>query len=845
MTEKPVNADGEYKKPKSKASTTYGADAIQVLESIEAIRTRPGMYIGDTSAKGLHHLINEVVDNSVDEHVAGNCSKIIIRFEPDDSVTIIDDGIGIPVDMHKSGKPAIEVVFTKLHAGAKFGDENSPYKATGGLHGVGVTAVNAVSEWLNVKVYRDGEIHEIEFSRGFVTEPLRKIGDTDRSGTTVTFKPDPQLFSVLVFDYRTIANRCRELAFLNPGLSITVIDDREEQVKQDEFYTDEGLTEFVTFLNENKDGQIPEKPVFISGSVPLVEDNPNIEIIVEVAFQIHNGYDENLYSYCNNIHTYDGGTHLTGFRTAITGTLNQYTKDNKVLNPKDAIPEGQDYREGLTAVVSIKHPAPSFESQTKVKLVNPEVAGLVQKVVNDGLKSFLEENPTIAKSIIKRASRAAEARKAARQARDRIKRKDVMNTVGMPGKLADCHTRDNEKSEVFLVEGDSAGGSAKLGRNSDFQAILPLRGKILNVEKATLNKMFQHQEIKNIVQALGVQISYLGMEDNGDSYDDKKRRYGKVIIMTDADVDGSHIRTLLLTFFFRYMPQLVKDGRLYLAQPPLFKFTKKKTKQKQYINSTEERDRILLNWGIESAKLVIKESGKVIEKAHLKDLLDRVNQLERDERLLKKKHLSLQWFIDNRHPETRAYPNSVLIDDERSTVFYSNEEFQRYLEENPEAKIEDDFTSSFSQDKNTLLHIHLDKIKRRVQDVLAKIEILGFKPELIVNGNGNGKTQTDAPFELISENRTVQIHSLWNVLQEIRNIGSEGVEISRFKGLGEMDADELGETTMSPDTRVLLQVDIEDASEADRIFSVLMGSEVEPRRNYIEMNAAEVKNLDI
>ncbi len=851
MSNQQDNGNSKYDKTKKKSSASYGADAIQVLESIEAIRTRPGMYIGDTSSKGLHHLINEVVDNSVDEHVAGNCDNIIIRFEPDDSVTIIDDGIGIPVDMHKSGKLAIEVVFTKLHAGAKFGDENSPYKATGGLHGVGVTAVNAVSEWLNVKVYRDGVINEMEFSRGFVTVPLKKVGETDRTGTTVTFKPDPQIFSVLEFDFRIIANRSRELAFLNPGLKIVVIDDREDETKQVEFYTDEGLPEFVRFLNENKDGQIPENPVFISGTHQLVEDNPNILLILEAAFQIHNGYDENIYSYCNNIHTFDGGTHLTGFRTAITGTLNQYMKDNKILHPKDAVPEGQDYREGLTAVISIKHPSPSFESQTKVKLVNPEVAGIVQKVVNDGLKAFLEENPIIAKNIIKRASRAAEARKAARQARDRIKRKDIMNTVGMPGKLADCHSRDNEKTEVFLVEGDSAGGSAKLGRNSDFQAILPLRGKILNVEKATLTKMFQNQEIKNIVQALGVQISILhtdeddNSEENSNSDDtDKRRRYGKVIIMTDADVDGSHIRTLLLTFFFRYMPKLVRDGRLYLAQPPLFKFTKKKTKQSQYINSTEERDRLLLNWGIDSAKLVIKDTGKIIEKAHLKDLLERVNQLEREERLLKKKHLSLQWFVSNRHPETKAYPNSVIIDDEKHIVFYSSEEFQRFQEEHPDAKIEDEFTSSFSNEKNRLLHINLEKIRRRASEVLAKIEILGFKQELIINGN-NSKTKKTSPFEIISENRQIDIHSLWDVLREIRNIGAEGIEISRYKGLGEMNADELGETTMSPDTRTLLQVDIQDASEADRVFTVLMGSEVEPRRDYIEKNAAEVKNLDI
>lgn len=628
----------------------YGANQIQILEGLEAVRKRPGMYIGSTSARGLHHLVYEVVDNSIDEALAGYCTHIEVTIHKDNSITVTDNGRGIPVDMHESGKPAVEVVLTVLHAGGKFG--GSGYKVSGGLHGVGVSVVNALSTNMEVKVKRDGKIHEITFEKGVTKEPLKVVGQTDETGTLVHFVPDAEIFDETVYDYDTLRHRLRELSFLNRGITIILTDERPEEVRQETFYFEGGISSFVEHLNRNKEVINPE-PVYFNGTKDTT--------VVEIALQYNTSYSENIYSFVNNINTEEGGTHLAGFKSALTRAANDFARRQGIIKNNEDNLVGEDIREGLTCVISIKLREPQFEGQTKTKLGNSEVRGIVDSIVSEGLSEYFEENPVISKKIIEKSIMASRAREAARKARELTRRKNALEVSSLPGKLADCSVKDPEQAEIYLVEGDSAGGSAKQGRDRRFQAILPLRGKILNVEKARLDKILNNEEIRTMITAFGSGI--------GSEFDITKRRYGKIIIMTDADVDGAHIRTLFLTFFYRYMRPLIENGHVYIAQPPLYQIRKGRS----------------------------------------------------------------HWYT------------------------YSDEELAQKLDE----------------------------------------------------------------------------------------IGREGITVQRYKGLGEMNPEQLWETTMDPEKRTVLQVHLREAEEADSIFTILMGDKVEPRRRFIEEHANLVRNLDL
>lgn len=628
----------------------YGANQIQILEGLEAVRKRPGMYIGSTSARGLHHLVYEVVDNSIDEALAGYCTHIEVTIHKDNSITVTDNGRGIPVDMHESGKPAVEVVLTVLHAGGKFG--GSGYKVSGGLHGVGVSVVNALSTNMEVKVKRDGKIHKITFEKGVTKEPLKVVGQTDETGTLVHFVPDAEIFDETVYDYDTLRHRLRELSFLNRGITIILTDERPEEVRQETFYFEGGISSFVEHLNRNKEVINPE-PVYFNGTKDTT--------VVEIALQYNTSYSENIYSFVNNINTEEGGTHLAGFKSALTRAANDFARRQGIIKNNEDNLVGEDIREGLTCVISIKLREPQFEGQTKTKLGNSEVRGIVDSIVSEGLSEYFEENPVISKKIIEKSIMASRAREAARKARELTRRKNALEVSSLPGKLADCSVKDPEQAEIYLVEGDSAGGSAKQGRDRRFQAILPLRGKILNVEKARLDKILNNEEIRTMITAFGSGI--------GSEFDITKRRYGKIIIMTDADVDGAHIRTLLLTFFYRYMRPLIENGHVYIAQPPLYQIRKGRS----------------------------------------------------------------HWYT------------------------YSDEELAQKLDE----------------------------------------------------------------------------------------IGRDGITVQRYKGLGEMNPEQLWETTMDPEKRTVLQVHLREAEEADSIFTILMGDKVEPRRRFIEEHANLVRNLDL
>ena len=656
LTDKDLDTTGvEIHTDESSAEVTaveadYGAEQIQILEGLEAVRMRPGMYIGSTSERGLHHLVYEVVDNSIDEALAGYCDHIDVTIHKDNSITVVDNGRGIPVDMHESGKPAVEVVLTVLHAGGKFGGDG--YKVSGGLHGVGVSVVNALSTSMEVQVKRDGKIYEIAFERGVTTKPLTVVGTTTETGTRVHFVPDPEIFSVTTYSYETLRHRLRELSFLNHGITIGLHDERVEPVRSESFHFEGGISSFVEHLNRKKEVLNPE-PIYFNG----VKD----ATVVEIAMQYNDSYQENIYSFVNNINTEEGGTHLAGFKLALTRAANDFARKQGILKDKDSNLSGDDVREGLTCVISLKIREPQFEGQTKTKLGNSEVRGIVDSIVTEGLSEYFDENPAITKRIIEKAIMASRAREAARKARELTRRKNALEVSSLPGKLADCSVKDPEQAEIYLVEGDSAGGSAKQGRDRRFQAILPLRGKILNVEKARLDKIFANAEIRTMITAFGTGIS--------EDFDLSKRRYGKIIIMTDADVDGAHIRTLLLTFLYRYMKPLIEHGHVYIAQPPLYQIRK----------------------------------GK--------------------------KH----WYT------------------------YSDDELAKKLDE----------------------------------------------------------------------------------------VGRDGVTVQRYKGLGEMNPEQLWETTMDPEGRTMLRVEMEDAEEADELFTILMGDKVEPRRQFIEENAKLVRNLDI
>ena len=841
------------KKPVIVSPEKYDATHIKVLGGIEAVRTRPAMYIGDTGVRGFHHLINEVVDNSIDESLAGHCKNIKVIIHEGDSVSVIDDGRGIPVDTHKEQKKsALEVVMTMLHAGGKF--DRKTYKVSGGLHGVGVSVVNALSEWLTVEVWRDGYEYFQKYEHGKPVTKVDKRGKTSKQGTKVTFKPDRKIFPAdIKYNFDVVATRLRELAFLTPGIAISLTDEKSN--KTEHFKYEGGIKAFVEHLNLNKKKAHSDIIYF---------QKQDGDVFVEVAMQYNDGYNEHLYSFANNIHTIEGGTHVSGFRTALTRTFNNYGKSQGLLKDDEKLPIGDDYREGLTAIVNVRLPSPQFEGQTKTKLGNQEIEGIAQALVNDGLANYLEEHPSTAKGIVNKVTLAARAREAARKARDLARRKDALFAGDLPGKLADCSSRDVSSTELFIVEGDSAGGSAKQGRNRQFQAILPIKGKILNVEKARVDKMLAHEEIRIIITALGTSI---GKEE----FDYSKLRYGKIIIMTDADVDGSHIRTLLLTFFFRHMPDLVSKGHLYIAQPPLYK-VKHKSKEK-YVVSEKEMHQSLIDLGLEDTALEIFHGRKKmrIEKSELKRLAEHINQLEDYIKAIQSRlrGLSAREYFLARDPKNTKHPlyytclQSEKIDPQHR-FFQSDKELDKYIREQEKKYKQDinlqlmeaDFdlaepprpAAQANNDGIKLKYMEFPyskEIDRLVKD-MEKSNVSAL--EYFSGKHGAEKDKDVRAYRLVSkaekEETVMPIGSMADLLKGLRKIGQRGMDIQRYKGLGEMNPEQLWETTMDPARRILLKIKQEDAVKADNIFTILMGEIVEPRRDFIEKYALEVKYLD-
>jgi len=804
-------------------ASEYTAATITVLEGLDAVRVRPAMYIGDTDVRGCHHLIWEVVDNSIDEALAGFATKCSVTIEPDGSITVLDDGRGIPVGIHaKEKKPAVEVVLTKLHAGGKF--DSGAYKVSGGLHGVGVSCVNALSEWLEVSVFQNGKIHQMRFERGVKATELAVVGTTDFRGTQVRFKPDPTIFSTTEYEWERISRRLRDTAYLMGSRNIR-IDLTDNRTGQSEVYHfPQGLTAFVQYLNKSRDAIHPDV-IHFTREVPLPSDPKQI-YTVEVALQYTDAYQETVASYVNNINTHGGGTHLAGLRAGLTSTLNKYGAASKMFKD-DKVPTGDDFREGLTAIVSLYIPDPQFEGQTKDKLGNREAQGIVTSVVSEALGTYLEENPASAKAILNKAQRAMQAREAAKRARDLVRRKTALASGNMPGKLADCQSTNLEESELYLVEGDSAGGSAKEGRNRRFQAILPLKGKILNVEKSTADKMLGHSEIQVIISALGCGIA--------DEFDLTKLRYGKTIIMTDADVDGSHIRTLLLTFFFRHMRPLIDAGRLYIAQPPLYKVKLKSFER--YIATEPELRRVLVELGAGALSIHDKVSGKVFDGTLLKLVADDLRQVE--------DHLDVsvpgwtqidagKWLAmwDGRAlPENWARAGGV------DQWFANGGELKNFLELQ-KAIVGGEllvYTGPDSSVDPAAAHVqtaHLSRA-RELGEVLRRLEGHGMS----LKGGGHffvkgGKQEREAS-DIVSLARAV------------REGAQKDVDVQRYKGLGEMNPGQLWESTMDPARRRLFQVTLEDDIKADEIFTILMSTGVEERRAYIERHALEATNLDI
>jgi DNA gyrase subunit B len=806
---------------KQTAATAYDADQIKVLDGLEAVRKRPAMYIGSTSKQGLHHLVYEVVDNSIDEALGGYCDVIKVTLHADNRVSVEDNGRGIPVGLHKTEKkPAAEVVMTTLHAGGKF--ESSAYKVSGGLHGVGVSVVNALSEHLLLEIFRDGKIYRQEYARGDPQTPLTVVGETTQTGTKVTFLADTQIFSDIEYSFDVLANRLRELSFLNRGVKISFLDERSGKSK--EFHYEGGIKSFVEHLNKNKTAIHPNV-VYLAGE--------QADVVVEVAIQYNDGYNETLYSFANNINTIEGGTHLSGFRSALTRTLNFYAQKNNLLKNKEENPTGEDIREGLTAVISVKLSHPQFEGQTKTKLGNSDMEGIVKTIVNDQLSAYLEQTPSVAKTICNKGIQAARGRLAARKAREMVRRKGALESFSLPGKLADCQERDPTNSELFLVEGDSAGGSAKQGRDRRNQAILPLRGKILNVEKARFDKILSSNEIATMITALGCGI---GKED----YNPDKLRYHHVIIMTDADVDGSHIRTLLLTFFFRQMAEIIERGHLYIAQPPLFRV--KHGKEESYLKAQADLDDHLLKLGVNKVSLRTspKKDGLVTGDALKKLCLDLLRYREILQRIGKQKDARL---IDALVSSTAMDESSV---EQKQTLVDQIETIQDYLERyNPEVLplypvLEED---PKYPGYRLLIETHPNGARR--ETVIDREFLIRPDFEELKRLRASFTALGQPPFQLEGKDSAVEVLRLPEILDKVLEAGSKGQTITRYKGLGEMNPDQLWETTMNPETRTLLQVRVEDAVAADEVFSMLMGDAVEPRREFIEHNALEVSNLDI
>jgi len=809
------------------STNTYDASSIKILEGLTAVRKRPDMYIGNRQESGLHHLVYEVLDNAIDEALAGRCDQIVVHIHMDGSCSVEDNGGGIPTEIHpEAGVSALQVVLTTLHAGGKF--DNKAYRVSGGLHGVGVSVVNALSEWLQADVWRNGRHYQFECERGVPKGPVREVGPApaNKRGTRITFMPDSEIFPDTEFKHETLLKRVRELAYLNAGVHITFQDDRIN--KKEVFHYTDGIRAFVKYLDE---GKTP-----ICDTIYFSKTDAETGMECEIAFQYNDSYVENVLAFANNIRNIDGGTHLSGFRTALTRTMNAYARSANMI--KNITPTGEDLREGLTAVISVKLRDPHFEAQTKVRLSNPEVDGFVQSVVNEKLSIYLEENPSAAKAILTKAIQAAAAREAARKARELTRRKGALSGADLPGKLWDCSSRQTDNTEIFIVEGDSAGGSAKAGRDREHQAILPLKGKIINVEKARLEKMLGHEEIRTIISALGTGIG-------ADEFDITKCRYGKIILMTDADVDGAHIRTLLLTFFFRQMPQLIEAGKIYIAQPPLYEIQQKGKKESQYLLSEAQMRKFVENRGLEGARLLVRHSDKttqVVEKAKLALLVKILNDAERSIAVLERRGIVFREFIENYFDGTRL-PIYHIRAQGQSEFFYTKDDFEKRQEE----LTAHGGQAAQEESPGTLLAEVLHEVVRlnEIHERLQKDFQMDMTDFLQRPSRSEELEESGGKFEVSAGEKTYPVPSLEQLPAVIRKIGSEDIEIKRFKGLGEMNSEQLWETTMDPKRRTLLKVDMDDAGEADRLFSILMGDDVEKRRKFIQEHALEVQNLDI
>ena len=818
----------ENKKPASQGK--YDAANIQVLEGIEAVRKRPAMYIGDTTPRGLHHLVYEVIDNSIDEALAGHCDKVQVELHPDGSCTVVDNGRGIPVDMHKTQKKsALEVVMTTLHAGGKF--DSKSYAVSGGLHGVGVSVTNALSEWLEVEVSRDGNLYRQKYERGKPVTKVTVIGKSKGTGTTVTFKPDKQIFEKIELSFEVLSTRLRELAFLNKGIEISIKDERTK--KEHVFKYKEGISEFIEFLNKNKH-PLHNKIFYV--------DKKKENVGVECAFQYNDGYNEDIFSFANNINTVEGGTHMSGFRTALTRATNQYAKSKNALKDIDGSLSGTDLSEGLAAVISVKVPQPQFEGQTKTKLGNGEVEGIVSSVVYDSVSAFYEENPSVANKIVEKAILALRAREAARKARELTRRKGALESASLPGKLADCSNEDPKNCEIYIVEGDSAGGSAKQGRDRRFQAILPIRGKILNVEKSRLDKILSNEEIRTMITAIGTGI---GVGENGEGFSLEKLRYHKVIIMTDADVDGSHIRTLLLTFFYRQMKGLIENGHIYIAQPPLYKI--KKAKREEYIQTEDQFNTLMIEFGLDGTALKDLKNKQTYADKDLKSILDALLELEEIRYLIERKGVSFERYLAAYDAKKKIFPTHLVRteEDKEGTLLYSDDELAKVVKEAEkkqgksvavQTKTETDAKNT-PKEKETVEAIELFESYELVK-IGKKLEKFNLE---VQNFTGGEKPV----FELKVGKKTDSFKNLSEVFKSIKEFGKDGITLQRYKGLGEMNPEQLWETTMDPARRTVLRVTLEDAVEADEMFTILMGDEVEQRRLFIEKNAKAVRNLDI
>jgi DNA gyrase subunit B len=833
-------------------SGEYSADKITVLEGLEAVRRRPAMYIGSTSGGGLHHLVYEVVDNSIDEALAGHCDSVEVVIHSDNSVSVIDNGRGIPVEVHPTEKvSALEVVMTKLHAGGKF--DHDSYKVSGGLHGVGVSVVNALSEWLEVEVRRNGRIWFQRYRRGDPEAKVRPTGEAKKTGTKVTFLADKTIFTETVYSYDILAKRLRELAFLNKGVRIKLADERGKG-KEALFEYNGGIIQFVKHLNETKE---------VLFATPVYFEKEKDKVVVEVAVQYNDSFAESVFSFVNNINTIEGGTHLQGFRSALTRTINEYAKKNEMVKEADPPITGDDVREGLTAVISVKVPDPQFEGQTKTKLGNGEVEGITRQVCNDGLGTFFEQNPTVARRIVGKCLTAAKAREAARKARDLTRRKGALEVSSLPGKLADCQEEDPHRSEIFLVEGDSAGGSAKQARNRKFQAVLPLKGKVLNVEKARIDKILSNEEIRTLITAMGTGIG-------DDDFNIDKARYHRIVIMTDADVDGAHIRTLLLTFFFRQMRPLLERGFVFIAQPPLYKVAR--GKKEMYLQTDADMTRFLLQEGIEGMRLFRLGKGKArteFPQERLKDLLNDLVKMEAVGAALEKAGLNLGTYLESR-TDTRKKLPLYEVESPLGIEYAQTEKEREDLVEKLERKLKEmkkahdkgkaveveqmDFLFDSSRRPDQLVRVRAIRDMaeiRELEEILKRMAARGVDPvELIPPPKEKHDLSTEekkskARYVIQSGSHEYYLDSMYEVVEKVKDVGKEGLSIQRYKGLGEMNPEQLWETTMDPDSRTLLQVKLEDVVEADKIFDVLMGDQVDPRRKFIQEYAKQVRNLDI